>query len=115
MPTVEEKIQEALDTNATKLDLSDMELTTLPESIGNLTNNEIANKINKMTDEKKANFTCNDLFEVFTNPSGCDSTPSQQGGMKGKKKTRKGKHAKRGKKITRKGKKKTRKGKGKSQ
>jgi Leucine-rich repeat (LRR) protein len=56
--------------------------------------NEIANKINKMIDEKKANFTCNDLFEVFTNPSGCDSTPSQQGGMKkkkGKKKTKKGK------------------------
>jgi hypothetical protein len=73
--------------------------------------NEIANKINKMINENKANFTCNDLFEVFTNPSGCDSTPPQQGGRKGKKKTRKGKHAKRGKKITRKGKKKTRKGK----
>ena len=52
--------------------------------------NEIANKINKMIDENKANFTCNDLFEVFTNPSGCDSTP-QQGGKKKKKKTRKGK------------------------
>lgn len=58
--------------------------------------NEIANKINKMIDENKANFTCNDLFEVFTNPSGCDRTPPQQGGKKkkkrkGKKKTRKSK------------------------
>jgi len=75
--------------------------------------NEIANKINKMIDENKANFTCNELFDVFTNPSGCDSTP-QQGGKK--KKTRKGKkkHVKgkrKGKKKTRKGKKKHVKGK----
>ena len=40
MPTVEEKIQEALDTNATELHLSHMRLTTLPDSIGNLTNLE---------------------------------------------------------------------------
>jgi hypothetical protein len=77
--------------------------------------NEIANKINKMIDEKKANFTCNDLFEVFTKPSGCDTTP-QQGGRKKKTRKRKGKkkHVKgkrKGKKKTRKGKKKTRKGK----
>jgi hypothetical protein len=38
MTTVERKIQKALDTNATSLDLSDMNLTTLPDSIGNLTN-----------------------------------------------------------------------------
>lgn len=40
MPTVEEKIQEALDTNATELYLSNMNLTSLPDSIGNLTNLE---------------------------------------------------------------------------
>jgi len=81
--------------------------------------NVIAIKINKMINEKKANFTCNDFFEVFTNPSGCDSTPPQQGGKKGKKKTRKGKKktrkGKRKGKKHMKGKKKTRKGKGKSQ
>ena len=38
MPTVEEKIQNALNTNATELDLSRMRLNRLPDSIGNLTN-----------------------------------------------------------------------------
>ena len=38
MSTVEKKIQEALDTNATTLNLSDMYLSILPDSIGNLTN-----------------------------------------------------------------------------
>lgn len=38
---MEEKIQKTLDTNATKLDLTSMELTTLPSSIAKLTNLEI--------------------------------------------------------------------------
>ena len=38
MPTVEEEIQEALDTNATELNLLNMSLNRLPDSIGNLTN-----------------------------------------------------------------------------
>ena len=38
MSLVEEKIQQALDSNETILDLSEMNLTTLPDSIGQLIN-----------------------------------------------------------------------------